>query len=528
MLKSLNVDKHPDKTWLGQARRGFDFLGFRITPTTSSQPSAASVSRRDNKVTRLYEQGASKQRVGLYLRRWLGWAVVGCVTGATTPVLGDVGFITKTGTNPNAEVDDVSRLYVWFNGMTNVTDSSGKRRFYDTYHEDYLSSGVDFVFWLPAGKATWARHAKINIEDKFDVDTPAHTATCPGANVVTDDGSTSHFTSILLPENASGSCVLSVYWTTAAGVHVSFTGATLYRDSTGTYSIDGNGVLKGEDAGGTADLPPTTRFQPQTLQIDPDTAGDKTLSLHIGNDIDLTNRAVTIEGPNASDFTEPTAGYGCDSSMTAGSSCDLSVTYTKPSTVPEAGISALVSLKNSAGDLISTAAIMSHEGDANEAARRIPDVISDLTIPALTAGSAATISWSQTGYQSDLKTMVYAFECTASNGPVSAGGDGTCGEDPSTSTNTPTALTGTVVTAANSWRLGTAQAKQRDFTWSYTPTSSGTVVLRFFTGSTMDIEAGNDAISLLVPGGLAGAGSAFNHFDTVGRRISATVNAVTP
>lgn len=72
MLKSLNVDKHPDKTWLNRAKTGFDFLGFRITPT-SIQPSAARMSRRDRKVARLYEQGASKRRIGLYLGRCLVW-----------------------------------------------------------------------------------------------------------------------------------------------------------------------------------------------------------------------------------------------------------------------------------------------------------------------------------------------------------------------------------------------------------------------------------------------------------------------
>lgn len=70
MFKSLRVDKHPDKAWIGRAKRGFNFLGLRITPT-SIQPSAASVSRRDKKIARLYEQGASKRHIGLYLRQWL-------------------------------------------------------------------------------------------------------------------------------------------------------------------------------------------------------------------------------------------------------------------------------------------------------------------------------------------------------------------------------------------------------------------------------------------------------------------------
>jgi len=47
-----------------------------ICPTGLTVSDAA-LSRRDKKITRLYEQGASKRRVGLYLARWLGWAFFG-------------------------------------------------------------------------------------------------------------------------------------------------------------------------------------------------------------------------------------------------------------------------------------------------------------------------------------------------------------------------------------------------------------------------------------------------------------------
>lgn len=81
IMKSLHVEIHPKKTWLGKVKNGFDFLGFRISPTTI-QASTESVSRRDSKVVRLYEQGASKKRIGQYLRRWLGWGIMGCVSFA--------------------------------------------------------------------------------------------------------------------------------------------------------------------------------------------------------------------------------------------------------------------------------------------------------------------------------------------------------------------------------------------------------------------------------------------------------------
>ncbi len=74
VLQALRVETHPDKTFIGHAQKGFDFLGFHCC-LTGVKVSAAALSRRDAKVARLYEQGASKQRIARYLVRWLGWAV---------------------------------------------------------------------------------------------------------------------------------------------------------------------------------------------------------------------------------------------------------------------------------------------------------------------------------------------------------------------------------------------------------------------------------------------------------------------
>ena len=58
--------------------------------------SDAALSRRDEKITRLNERGASKRRVGLYLARWLGWAsITFCATATaslcTTPQIVQAG-----------------------------------------------------------------------------------------------------------------------------------------------------------------------------------------------------------------------------------------------------------------------------------------------------------------------------------------------------------------------------------------------------------------------------------------------------
>jgi hypothetical protein len=75
VLNALGMHTHPDKTFIGKGNKGFDFLGFAIRPTGLTVSDAA-LSRRDKKIARLYEQGASKRRIGLYLARWLGWATL--------------------------------------------------------------------------------------------------------------------------------------------------------------------------------------------------------------------------------------------------------------------------------------------------------------------------------------------------------------------------------------------------------------------------------------------------------------------
>jgi len=79
VLDALGMQTHPVKKFIGKGNKGFDFLGFAICPTGLTVSDAA-LSRRDTKIATLFEQGASKRRIGLYLARWLGWATI---TGAT-------------------------------------------------------------------------------------------------------------------------------------------------------------------------------------------------------------------------------------------------------------------------------------------------------------------------------------------------------------------------------------------------------------------------------------------------------------
>ncbi|MDM8568667.1 reverse transcriptase/maturase family protein [Thiotrichales bacterium HSG1] len=76
VLHALRVEVAPDKTYIGKASKGFDFLGKRILPI-GILPSASALSRLQKNTVRLYEKGASKKRIELYWKRWLLWASLG-------------------------------------------------------------------------------------------------------------------------------------------------------------------------------------------------------------------------------------------------------------------------------------------------------------------------------------------------------------------------------------------------------------------------------------------------------------------
>ena len=76
ILDRLKVEKHPDKTFIGRAEKGFDFLGYHLKPE-SLAPSCETVKKYAERIDRLYEQGASYNRIRQYVRRWFDWLKAG-------------------------------------------------------------------------------------------------------------------------------------------------------------------------------------------------------------------------------------------------------------------------------------------------------------------------------------------------------------------------------------------------------------------------------------------------------------------
>ena len=72
-LAELKVEQHPDKTFVGYVERGFTFLGYQSKSTGPVGVAPPTVERLIERVTRLYERGASTRCIGEYARRWMVW-----------------------------------------------------------------------------------------------------------------------------------------------------------------------------------------------------------------------------------------------------------------------------------------------------------------------------------------------------------------------------------------------------------------------------------------------------------------------
>ncbi len=92
VLCSLNLEKHPDKTFIGRIERGIDFLGYHFRQVRLSV-AAKTIENFVARAIRLYEQepgeALASARFGLYVRRWVRWAAAGVTAHPpeTRPIL---------------------------------------------------------------------------------------------------------------------------------------------------------------------------------------------------------------------------------------------------------------------------------------------------------------------------------------------------------------------------------------------------------------------------------------------------------
>ncbi len=80
VLESLQLVKHPDKTYIGRTAKGFEFLGYSFYPDGLSV-AKKTLEKFVARCRRLYEQCREEperlSRLGDYVQRWLRWVGAG-------------------------------------------------------------------------------------------------------------------------------------------------------------------------------------------------------------------------------------------------------------------------------------------------------------------------------------------------------------------------------------------------------------------------------------------------------------------
>jgi RNA-directed DNA polymerase len=80
VLASLRLAKHPDKTFIGQIAKGFDWLGYHLSPD-GLRVAKKTLENVVTRIRRLYEQSQEEPLgsswFGDYVRRWVRWLKAG-------------------------------------------------------------------------------------------------------------------------------------------------------------------------------------------------------------------------------------------------------------------------------------------------------------------------------------------------------------------------------------------------------------------------------------------------------------------
>lgn len=71
LLSSLKIKMHPDKTYFGAVKKGFDFLGLHFGEP--ARIAEACIKNHREKSALRYAQGATQSSIEMYKRRWVAW-----------------------------------------------------------------------------------------------------------------------------------------------------------------------------------------------------------------------------------------------------------------------------------------------------------------------------------------------------------------------------------------------------------------------------------------------------------------------
>lgn len=202
-----------------------------------------------------------------------------------------------------------------------------------------------------------------------------------------------------------------------------------------------------------------------------------------------------------------------------GGTCTISVKYHP---TRSGSMSASVLIPSSAPDTpILTAFVTTNESVINQAIRRIPPVLSSVTIPAtVTSNTSTTVEWSLLAYDSSYQTSLVIFNCA---GIV----NGSCGDSYADASRVyDSGNLASSSSSAGSWTFNGVTSRQFNYSHTFTAPAVAAAtdfVIRFYNKSQGDTAAAKNSLSLLVPGNLPGI--TYYAGDTSGRRI---VTSITP
>jgi len=75
VMKKLKFKLALDKTFIGKISKGFDFLGYRFNHQGLVGLAKTTIQNFNERIAKLYEQGADEVRILQYVRRWVGWCL---------------------------------------------------------------------------------------------------------------------------------------------------------------------------------------------------------------------------------------------------------------------------------------------------------------------------------------------------------------------------------------------------------------------------------------------------------------------
>jgi hypothetical protein len=279
---------------------------------------------------------------------------------------------------------------------------------------------------------------------------------------------------------------------------------------------DGDGTSDGDEV--TAGTDPRDPFSFPYVAISPieylfgPTDGNATFTI-----TNHTADSITLDAPTlvGADGSSTPAGFSiaannCTNALAANDSCTITVGY--PAST-DSSLSAFMKIDNAH----ITAFLHNYEGIREEARRRLPAVIGDVSFHSLMTGyDPETIDWSIVGYDAHNYTAYIAlFDCPGTGGCGASYGsperfDQGLYLQPDSSGSTP-------------WSYRGVQMMKYDYTFNFTvPDKYGQIVMRFYSQSAEDRSLGLPSISTIIPGGFVDDNNeTYDYYDKSGRKIAA-------